>query len=48
LAERVAENVVRGLVSVDKAREPYGVALTADFKVDATETAKLRMAVAAE
>jgi N-methylhydantoinase B len=47
-AEKVAEDVARGLVSVEKARELYGVALTADFKVDDAETAKLRMAVAAE
>ena len=47
-AEKVAEDVTRGLVSVEKARELYGVALTADFKVDEAETAKLRMRVAAE
>ena len=41
-------HVARGLVSIDKARELYGVALTADLKVDAAGTAKLRMAVAAE
>ena len=40
--------MARGLVSVEKARELYAVALTADFKVDEPETAKLRMAVAAE
>jgi hypothetical protein len=40
--------MVRGLVSVEKARELYGVALTADFKVDEAGTARLRMAVAAE
>jgi N-methylhydantoinase B len=47
-AERVAEDVERGLVSVAKAREVYGVALTADFKIDRAGTAKLRMKVAAE
>ena len=47
-AEKVADDVARGLVSAEKARELYGVALTADFKVDEPETAKLRMAVAAE
>jgi N-methylhydantoinase B len=47
-AEKVAEDVVHGLVSVEKARELYGVALTADLKVDEAETARLRMAVAAE
>ena len=30
-----------GLVSAEAARELYGVALTADFKVDEAETAKL-------
>ena len=47
-AGKVAEDVAHGLVSRDKARELYGVALTADLAVDETETAKLRMAVAAE
>jgi N-methylhydantoinase B len=47
-AEKVAEDVARGLVSAEKARELYGVALTADFKLDEAETAKLRMAAAAE
>jgi N-methylhydantoinase B/oxoprolinase/acetone carboxylase alpha subunit len=47
-AEKVAEDVEKGLVSVAKAREFYGVALTADFKVDKAETAKLRTKVAAE
>ena len=47
-AAKVAEDVVQGLVSVDKARALYGVALTADLAVDEAETAKLRMAVAAE
>jgi N-methylhydantoinase B len=47
-AGKVAHDVVHGLVSTEKARELYGVALTADFEVDEAETAKLRMAVAAE
>jgi N-methylhydantoinase B len=47
-ADKVAEDVVHGLVSAAKARELYGVALTADFAVDEAETARLRMAVAAE
>ena len=40
-AAKVADDVARGLVSAEKAREHYGVALTADFKVDEAETAKL-------
>ena len=47
-AAKVADDVARGLVSAEKARELYGVALTADFKVDEAETAKLRTQVAAE
>lgn len=47
-AEKVAEDVMLGLVSPKSAREIYGVALTADFKVDAAETARLRTKVAAE
>jgi N-methylhydantoinase B len=47
-AAKVAQDVARGLVSVEAARDRYGVALTADFKVDEVETAKLRRAVAAE
>lgn len=47
-AARVADDVARGLVSVEKAREPYGMAVAADFSVDEAETAKLRTAVAAE
>jgi N-methylhydantoinase B len=46
--EKVAEDVAFGLVSKEKARELYGVALTADLKVDAAETARLRTKVAAE
>src|SRR5476651_2437221 len=45
---KVAEDVAQGLVSIDKARELYGVALTADLKVDEVETARLRTKVAAE
>jgi N-methylhydantoinase B len=47
-ADKVAEDVARGLVSIEKARELYGVAVTADLKVDEAETARLRMVVAAE
>jgi N-methylhydantoinase B len=47
-AAKVADDVALGLVSAEKAHELYGVALTADFKVDEAETAKLRTAVAAE
>lgn len=47
-AAKVAEDVALGLVSVDAARNLYGVALTADLAVDEDETAKLRMKVAAE
>jgi len=47
-AGKVTDDVRRGLVSAVKARELYGVALTADFKVDELETARLRMKVAAE
>jgi N-methylhydantoinase B len=47
-AERVAEDVANGLVSADKARELYGVALTTELEVDEVETAKLRMPAAAE
>ena len=47
-AERVADDVERGLVSKQSARDHYGVALKADGSVDAAETAKLRTKVAAE
>ena len=46
--EKVAEDVMLGLVSRDAAEKTYGVALTADFKVDAAATARLRTRVAAE
>jgi N-methylhydantoinase B len=46
--EKVAEDVSLGMVSREAAEKIYGVALTADFKVDAAETAKLRTLVAAE
>ena len=36
------------LVSIEMARELYGVALTADFKVNEAETETLRTQVAAE
>jgi N-methylhydantoinase B len=45
---RVAEDVANGLVSREKARELYGVALTAELEVNAVETARLRTKVAAE
>jgi N-methylhydantoinase B/oxoprolinase/acetone carboxylase alpha subunit len=41
LAEKVAEDVEKGLVSAAKAGELYGVALIADFEVDAAETTRL-------
>jgi N-methylhydantoinase B len=47
-AERVADDVDRGLVSQESARDHYGVALKADGSVDAAETARLRTRVAAE
>ncbi|UYN94702.1 MAG: hydantoinase B/oxoprolinase family protein [Enhydrobacter sp.] len=47
-AEKVAEDVRLGLVSREAARDLYGVALTDDGTVDEAETAKLRVAVAAE
>ncbi|MFI5002699.1 MAG: hydantoinase B/oxoprolinase family protein [Reyranellales bacterium] len=47
-AAKVAEDVERGLVSVEAARDHYGVALEADGKVDEAATARLRTAVAAE
>jgi len=40
--ERVAEDVRDGLVSRDRARVLYGVALDADGAVDAAETARIR------
>jgi len=45
---KVAEDVALGLVSKDKARTLYGVALKADGSVDEAETARLRTKVAAE
>ena len=41
--ERVREDVVRGYVSREAARDDYGVALNQDFSVDAGATAKLRL-----
>jgi N-methylhydantoinase B len=46
--EKVAEDVANGLVSREKARDLYGVALKADGAVDEAETARLRTKVAAE
>jgi len=41
--ERVQDDVVNGLVSVEKAREDYGVVIDpASFAVNETETARLR------
>jgi N-methylhydantoinase B len=45
--DRVVADVEKGLVSVARARDLYGVSLTADFKVDEAETAKLRAKVTA-
>ena len=47
-AAKVADDVERGLVSVQSARDHYGVALKADGTVDEAETARLRTKVAAE
>ncbi|CAN5172862.1 hydantoinase B/oxoprolinase family protein [soil metagenome] len=47
-AEKVADDVARGLVSVESAREHYGVAVDADGVLDDAETARLRTKVAAE
>ena len=47
-AHKVAEDVEKGLVSMASARDLYGVALTADFKVDEAVTMKLRTKAAAE
>jgi N-methylhydantoinase B len=40
--ELVRQDVLDGLVSVDQARDAYGVALSADGALDTTETARLR------
>ena len=40
--ELVQQDVLDGLVSVDQAREVYGVACTADGALDVAETARLR------
>ena len=40
--ERVREDVVRGYVSREAAREDYGVAFADDLSVDARATAQLR------
>jgi N-methylhydantoinase B len=40
--ERVQQDVVRGYVSREAARDDYGVALKEDLSVDADATAKLR------
>ncbi len=41
-SERVREDVVRGYVSREAARDDYGVALKDDLSVDAEATARLR------
>ncbi len=40
--ERVRQDVVRGYVSRQAARDDYGVAINDDFSIDAEETARLR------
>ena len=40
--ERVAKDVAEGWVSVERARDVYGVAVTATGEVDAAVTARLR------
>jgi len=40
--ELVRQDVLDGLVSVEQARDAYGVALTADGALDTAETAILR------
>jgi N-methylhydantoinase B/oxoprolinase/acetone carboxylase alpha subunit len=47
-AEKVADDVARGLVSVEAAREHYGVTVSADGLLDEAETARLRTKVTAE
>ena len=39
---RVREDVVRGYVSLDAAREDYGVALDSNLGIDSQATARLR------
>lgn len=46
--DAICHDVRAGFVSVQAAREHYGVALTADLQVDAAETAALRAALAAD
>jgi N-methylhydantoinase B len=40
--ELVRQDVLDGLVSVEQARDAYGVALTANGVLDTAETARLR------
>jgi N-methylhydantoinase B len=47
-AKKVADDVARELVSVEAAREYYGVAVSADGVLDEAETARLRVKAAAE
>jgi N-methylhydantoinase B len=42
--ELVRQDVLDGLVSVEQARDAYGVALSADGTLDLKETARLRSA----
>jgi N-methylhydantoinase B len=45
--ELVRKDVLDGLVSLDQARQAYGVAFTADGTVDIAETTRLRVPAAA-
>jgi N-methylhydantoinase B len=44
--ERVRQDVVRGYVSIDAAREDYAVAFKPDLTIDADATARLRVKAA--
>jgi len=44
--ERVRQDVVRGYVSPESAREDYGVAFKSDLSIDADATARLRVKAA--
>jgi len=41
--ELVRQDVLDGLVSLEQARDAYGVALTGDLALDTAETARLRV-----
>jgi N-methylhydantoinase B len=47
-ADKVAEDVMLGLVSIEAARELYGVAVSPDGVIDQAATARLRTKIAAE